>query len=486
MAVRVGEQAIAPLGLQDENNTFTVTADAPVEYHLSESAQSNEVTIDTGAWSYELLGNGTWGVAGRGDMTGANLVIRAYRGNVPVTEIVAGAFQNDTTLESVTIPTTITRIGRGAFKGSGLKTVIFKDTEDMVIFFKNLAEWPQVYVHYTYTNGTGEQWNGGWPGEPMDLFDAAQNIYSFKVPLTITSICFNRGDEEAQTETLDVTDFREDLSYNLFTPKDSGNNFSALNRERYNPGTSYVKYDGLQISNSAFEGCGGLTEIELPRRAVNIGPSAFRNCTNLTKISNPAQNRLLQVGDHAFASCSKLVFVTLNTGLREIRRYAFWGCSKLSGVQLGSALELIDMAVFLDCPDFQTVTIPASVTKIGYEAFDFTERPEGSWSRSVMFENPYTWFVSTGDTPGLEAMDVIAPTELIASSMSDYTASRNGNKLSLLYADYCWHRLDKMLPPTLSLENNKLIMTDTLGVAENFYIYINGAKVVTIDKSKIK
>lgn len=483
--IKTGEKPIVDLSLQDEINTFTVTADALTEYRLGESAQSNEITLDAGACKYELLYDGTWGVAGRGDMTGANLVIRPDRGGIPVTQIVAGAFINDTALETVTIPTSITNIGSGAFKGSGLKNVTFKDTEDMVVFFKNLAEWPQVYVHYTYTDDKGTKSNV-WPGEAMDLFNATQNIYSFKVPLTITSICFNRGDEEAQTETLDVTDFREDLSYNLFTPKDSENNFSALNRERYNPGESYVKYGGLTISNSAFEGCEGLTEIELPRRATNIGPSAFKNCENLTKISNPVQNRLLQIGDNAFALCSNLVFVTLNTGLRKIRQYAFWGCSKLSGVQLGSALELIDNCVFLDCPDFQTVTIPASVTKIGYQAFDFTERPEGSWSRYVMFENPFTWFVSTSDIPDADSMNVISPTELTASSMNDYTASRNGNKLSLLYAAYCWHRLDKMLPPTLSLEDNKLIMIDKLGVAENFHIYINGAKVVTIDKSKIK
>lgn len=485
MAVRIGEQDIGPLGLQDEGNTFTVTADAPVEYHLSESAQSNEVTIDTGACKYELLYNGTWGVAGRGDMNGGNLVIRPERGGVPVTEIVAGAFQNDTTLESVTIPTTITRIGSGAFKGSGLKAVTFKDTEYMVVFFKNLAEWPQVYVYYTYTDDTGEKSNV-WPGDAMDIYNASENIYSCEVPLNITSIGFSRGDTDAQTEQKQVADVCEDLSYNLFTPKDSGNNFSALIRERYNPSTSYVKYNGLQISNSAFEGCGGLTEIELPRRAVNIGPSAFKNCTNLAKISNPVKNRLLEIADSAFFSCSNLKTVALKTGLRKIRRAAFMCCSTLSDVQLGSALELIDTEAFRDCPAFLIVTIPASVTKIGYQAFSVTEHPVGV-TRYAMFENPYTWFVSTGDIPGLETMVVVPPAEVYASSMSETgVVYRNGARLTEDCADYCWHRLDKMLPPTLSLENNKLIMTDTLGVAENFHIYINGAKVVTIDKSKIK
>lgn len=487
---RIGEQPIDELSFQDENNTITVTADAESVYRLGESAQSNEINIDAGACEYELLGNGTWAVTGRGNMDGTHLVIRPKRGGVDVTEILAGAFLNDTNLKSVTIPTSITRIGSGAFKGTALKTVVFNDTEDMVVFFKNLGEWAHVYVQYTYTDDTGEKWNGGWPGEPMDLFNADQNIYSCKVPLSINMISFNCGDDEFQTEQMQVTDIREDLSYNLFSPKDI-NNISnmifRLNRERYNPGTSYVKYNGLQISNSAFEGCVGLTEIELPRRAVNIGSSAFKNCTNLTKISNPVQNRLLQIGDNAFENCSKLVHVTLETGLREIRRYAFNRCSVLSGVRLGSALKLIDSGAFLDCPDFQSVIIPASVTKIGPQAFDFTERPEGSWSRYVLFENPYTWFVSTGDIPGIEAMDVISPTELYAASMSETgVVMRNGNKLSLTYAAYFWHRLDKMLPPTLSLENKTLIMTDHLGVAENFYIYINGAKVVTIDKSKIR
>lgn len=476
---------IPDLHLTDSNSDITVTASAMTLLKLDESNPSNEISYDSGSCLYEPLGNGTWCVAGRGDLKGSSLTIRPDIGGVAITEIAAGAFLNDTELKYVKIPPNITRIGSGAFKGTGLEDVEFEDTQYMVIFFKNLGEWAQVCVQYTYTDDTGEKWNGGWPGETMELFNADQNIYSCKVPLSINMISFNCGDDEFQTEQMQVTDIREDLSYNLFSPKDINNSpgqFFRLNRERYNPGTSYVKYNGLQIGNSAFEGCEGITEITLPRRAVNIGSSAFKNCANLTKISNPVQNRLLQIGDNAFENCSNLVFVTLETGLREIRRYAFNRCSVLSGVRLGSALKLIDSGAFLDCPDFQTVTIPASVTQIGPQAFDFTERPEGSWSRYVMFENPYTWFVSTGDIPGLEKMELLPPAELYAASMNETgVVMRNGNKLSLTYAAYFWHRLDKMLPPKISRDGDSLHITDELGVAEVFKIYANGVLVKIID-----
>lgn len=468
---------IAKLSLEPGENTITVTSEAASNaYRLTESSESKSISISAGDCDFKLNSDGTYSVCGRGTMVSANLVIPSTHLGEPVTGIDSQAFYNDTTLKSITIPTSIRKIGTSAFRKSGLTNVIFEDIDHMVVFFVNPG-WVTPHVYYTYANGQNV-----WPGEAMNLVSASSNIYSCTVPLDIRSISFNSGNDKFTTQTYEVEGMN--LSNALFRPvastSNGGTDYEMSFNESYDPGTSFLEHGGLSIGNDAFRECEGLTEVSLPRRTVVVGASTFRNCTNLTSVSNPPHNRLLRINEYSFYNCTSLTSARIEDGITDIRENAFDGCSALGGFYFGSKLQKIGTRAFYDCVSLQVIKIPASVIFIGPGAFglsDLVLSEQGNYSRYIAFEDAYTWFTSSDNIPGAAEMTLMGPGYLYSNPNGGTTTDinrLNGNRLTLTHTGYYWHKLKKMLPPTISLSGNTLTMTDPLGVAEKFYIYVGG------------
>ena len=65
----------------------------------------------------------------------------------------------------------------------------------------------------------------------------------------------------------------------------------------------YSIREGVKVvGNDAFQGCGFLTNIDLPESLTSIGDYAFFYCDSLTSIIIP--NGVTSIGDHAFSDCS--------------------------------------------------------------------------------------------------------------------------------------------------------------------------------------
>ena len=64
----------------------------------------------------------------------------------------------------------------------------------------------------------------------------------------------------------------------------------------------YSIREGVKVvGNDAFQGCGFLTNIDLPESLTSIGRNAFWGCDSLTSIIIP--NGVTSIGDHAFSKC---------------------------------------------------------------------------------------------------------------------------------------------------------------------------------------
>ena len=63
-----------------------------------------------------------------------------------------------------------------------------------------------------------------------------------------------------------------------------------------------------EINSAAFEGCSGLTKVELPYTMGNIESEAFRGCTGLTEMTLPRY--MFGIKESAFSGCSSLAKVT--------------------------------------------------------------------------------------------------------------------------------------------------------------------------------
>lgn len=490
MASITRDRDISTLNFTDGKNTITVTAEALTNYNLQESNPSDPAYIYTGECTYSEYYVGTemvgYLVTGVGDMDKENLTISDTYNGYKVVGIDARAFAGNTTMKSITIPPNVTYIGERAFASSNIKGVTFQDTDTMVVYFENPG-WETPHVYYSYDDNTKS--TVGY-GNKMKR-RGTTNIYSCAVPININTIRFNAGNDKVKTEELDISAEVESMSDCLF--KTTSNNtvdgvtIYNLTYKKFSPpaidasGYADQEHYSLFIGRGAFKGCDGLTEVNLPRRLKDIDAEAFMACGGLKSVTIPKQHRLVTVGRSAFENCTELNTVTIPDGLKNIKGSAFKDCRNLWAVPEASTLEYIDEYAFHNCPQMGIIRIGPSVSFIGRHAFSYDEnaKPTG---RAAIFADTQTWFVGSHETLELSAgmldgIKLIPPTSMYGTEVTGYGNTHiNASRLAVEYPDRYWHKLKKMLPPEISLSGNNLSMTDHLGVAEYFYVYLNNDK----------
>ena len=153
------------------------------------------------------------------------------------------------------------------------------------------------------------------------------------------------------------------------------------------------------IKSYAFFSCSKLTSITIPNSVTNIEIRAIDECQNLTSLNvdsrNPIYdsrdncnaivetatntlvigtnnttlpNSVTNIGDYAFASCSKLTSLTISSNVISIGKYAFLDCSSLASVSLNCSA--IGHYAFQNCMSLKSVTIGSNVTSIGGYIFE--------------------------------------------------------------------------------------------------------------------
>ena len=82
-----------------------------------------------------------------------------------------------------------------------------------------------------------------------------------------------------------------------------------------------------EISVYAFSYCNSLTSLEIPESVTTIYYDAFENCTGLTDLTIAASS----ISDETFKDCTSLTSLTLEEGVESIGNSAFSGCTGLTG-----------------------------------------------------------------------------------------------------------------------------------------------------------
>ena len=500
---------------------ITVTSEAST-LGLDESAQSDDVSFGINALNCVKNNDGYWTVTGRGFNTNSEITIEKHNGEL-ITEIAENAFINDKTLVKITIPKSVKKIGANAFSGcTSLESVIIEDSDETIIFFKNSGNWSAPHLYYTTDSSTNK-----WPGETMTRWDKEGKIFCFAIPSTAKSITFSSGDNDYITS--EITNKSLLVNNMCFEPvaKDEPEPFDtdgdgttdlsithSTKADYYAP-QEFNLYDSLTIAKSAFQGCTVLESKEMPKRVAKIGAYAFKGCTKFGTLTFPNSSRLVEIGACAFDSCESLTYVKLPLGLATMDTGAFQWCSNLETVEIpAQTLEAISFQCFYDCTmlaevkftyntsvsgksklreigtsafqncyDLKEIDIPKTVTTINILAFVGCVQ-----LKTVSFKERKGWFVSPYDR--------IVANELIyvSSELTKFTNDTQNLQTAAgmltnrhvtdtnWYGDWYWHKLTKMLPPTISLSGSMLTMTDPLGIAEKFYIYVNPQPDGSCDK----
>ena len=300
---------------------------------------------------------------------GGDVVIPSEIDSMPVTTIDRDAFENITSITSVTFPTSLTTIAHYAFYGcTGLANVTL----------------------------------------PVSVTDISYGVFANCSSLTNIAIS---ADNPAYYSLNGIL-YDKTGSALIQFPGGIGGSLTIAEGVTQIAGSAFLGNTGLtnvvlsetltDIGSGAFSECNGLMSVLIPSGVSNIVPGAFGNCANLMAIevaeSNPAysstngilfnysQTILVQypgglAGDYdvpagvtnisssAFTGCAGLSDVSIPDNIKQIGPYAFFGCAGLTDVTIPNSISTIESGTFYDCSGLTNVFLPAGITNIGSGAF---------------------------------------------------------------------------------------------------------------------
>jgi hypothetical protein len=243
-------------------------------------------------------------------------------------ELSSSVFDSCTTLNSVSLPTTLKTIGDSAFTNTALVSIEIPGSVTSIgaSAFTNTS-----LVDVVIPEGVTSIGNGAFYG--------VSTLRSVEIPSTVTFIGADK-------------DYRNGAFQNC-------TNLRTVNFK------SGGKIDA-EIGYNAFAGCTELTLVILPGNYSVIRTSAFASCESLTrfvwlKSSYGAPNQT--ISDSAFSNCTSLSSVSLPTTLSTIGASAFSGTA-LEDLIIPEGVTSIGNGAFAGISTLKSVEIPSTVTYI--------------------------------------------------------------------------------------------------------------------------
>ncbi|MBE6943678.1 MAG: zinc-ribbon domain-containing protein [Ruminococcaceae bacterium] len=136
-----------------------------------------------------------------------------------------------------------------------------------------------------------------------------------------------------------------------------------------------IPYGVTVIEERMFNGCVNLTSVTIPNSVKTIGHGAFEGCVNLRSITIP--DSVTKIDRYAFADCKSLTSISLPSSIDTIGYRVFSNCEGLTSITVPCGVKLIEDGAFRGCKNLATARIPVD-TQIHPSAFPAVS---GSYSR---------------------------------------------------------------------------------------------------------
>lgn len=259
-----------------------------------------------------------------------------------------GVFYECTNLKSISIPSSLDKIGHHAFYNCNK------------LYDVNLPNMLTEIGAYAFYNCAITE-----IGLPNTLTTIGEYAFcrcplkSIDFPSSLKTICHRSFEETALTEVVIPTSVT-DIEAHAF------NSCTSLKK---------VKIENAPVTMTAsFTGCSSLSDVDLGNAVVEMKSSStyqcagcFVNCTSLSSICLP--NTIKRIERETFSGCTSLEHVTLPNKLSSIADNTFYNCSSLKTIILPNTLQSIGAYVFANCGQLNNIELPTTLTTIGSYAF---------------------------------------------------------------------------------------------------------------------
>lgn len=275
------------------------------------------------------------------------------------------SFYNCRALSKINFPVSISKIGKGAFNGSGIKTIVLPEniTDISGIFTGNTK-----VQHITLSTRTSEI--------PSDAFKGCTNLSKLNIPESIIKIGKDAFKDCKKIKNISLPESVEDISGafagSYIESIKLNSKITSIRTGTFNECkqlSSIILPEGFKtIESDAFCGCENLYCIDFPGSLLSISANAFRGCnvshiTYASSQTSVAKNafdinriRSIKFSDsfdritaEAFMNYKQLEYVELGENLISIGEDAFNGCHKLKKINCPRKLQIIEERAFMNC-----------------------------------------------------------------------------------------------------------------------------------------
>lgn len=397
---------------------------------------SCSITVGNGEEAGDFKVNESGLIVGfRGEPT--NMVIPSESGGKAITGIAKGAFKNNETLNSVTIPATVKTIGSESFAGCKLlETVTMAEGVEEIgaQAFKDCEALEEVTIPESV-----QKMSAG-------IFYNCGHLTKANIPKNMTYIAPNTFTYCSRLEQITIPDKVETIGESAFYGCKDVTSITLPASLKEIGEKSFANCEGLTeltvpegvttIRKFAFFDCTGMTTLNLPASATNIGTTVNSELNNVTEQATPKEEnpiRLLFEEKETKSSCNSMtalnfaednplyksidglvyskdgktmvfaprgsVDIKVAEGTEKIGPYACFICFKLEKVQLPSTLKVVGNTAFHYCEGITEMNLPEGLERIEHSAFFGVE----NWAfdkipASVTYIGPYAFVECASET----------------------------------------------------------------------------------------
>lgn len=284
-------------------------------------------------------------------------------------EIPASLFEGCSALTTLVIPNTVTKIGKNAFKESGLTQITLPEsltTIEASAFYKTKLETITIPKNVTKI--------------PTDCFYQCENLIRAMFPNTLTTIDARAFRGCSNLANIDIPTSLETIGIGAFG---DCKNLKLTNQFRFPDSMK-------ELGEAAFENCTqlGINQLIFPGKMENVNIGGFKNCDvthviveeGAKKVSLPS-NKYIKSITLPKTVCELVGFLDAkelenfvideDAPLTEIGDYTFYKCTKLKSFTCPKSVTKIGRIAFSECSALETVKLPEGITSIGDRAFEY-------------------------------------------------------------------------------------------------------------------